>query len=137
MVSDAFNEAPPIILAVEDDVMIRELIRSALEEQGFQVETAITGDDAIAKLERNDPAFRALITDIDLGGKNSGWDVAHRARELHPEIPVIYVTGGGVNEWSAHGVPNSLLVAKPFVPAQIVVAVSQLLNSAAPPLPSA
>jgi hypothetical protein len=38
------------------------------------------------------------------------------------------MTAAGAHEWSAHGVPNSTLVQKPFAPAQIVTAISALLN---------
>jgi hypothetical protein len=44
---------------------------------------------------------------------------------------VVYVTGAAAAEWSSKGVPNSLIIQKPFAPAQVVTAVSQLLN--APP----
>ena len=64
-----------------------------------------------------------------MGSKTNGWAVAHRARELHPDVPVIYMTGGSAADWSANGVPNSILVPKPFAPAQIVTAVAQLLNA--------
>lgn len=71
---------------------------------------------------------RGLITDVDLGGGPSGWDVARHAREILPDIPVIYITGGSADEWSAQGVPGSILVAKPFAPAQIISAIASLLN---------
>jgi DNA-binding NtrC family response regulator len=78
-------------------------------------------------LDAEDAAFSALVTDINLTGKLLGWEVAKRARELHPEIPVVYMTGAG-HDWAVNGVPNSVLVSKPFAAAQIVTAVSQLLN---------
>jgi hypothetical protein len=43
-------------------------------------------------------------------------------------MPVVYMTGAGGREWAAHGVPNSTLVHKPFAPAQIITAISALLN---------
>jgi two-component system, cell cycle response regulator CpdR len=49
-------------------------------------------------------------------------------------MPVIYMTGTHVDEWASKGVPNSVLLSKPFAPAQIVTAISQLLN-ASPPAP--
>lgn len=49
---------------------------------------------------------------------------------------IIYMTGTHGEEWASKGVPNSLLLAKPFAPAQIVTAISQLLN-ATPPIPPA
>jgi len=60
----------------------------------------------------------------------TGWDVAKRARELNGMLPVIYMTGAAAGDWPSNGVPNSVLVAKPFAPAQIVTAVTHLLNSA-------
>jgi len=73
-----------------------------------------------------------LITDINLPGKLSGWEAAKRARELNPDIPVIYMTGAAADDWASRGVPNSLLLQKPFAPAQIVTAVAQMLNATPP-----
>jgi len=44
-------------------------------------------------------------------------------------------TGAAGSEWASQGVPNSILLTKPFAPAQLITAVSQLLNAAAPPAP--
>ena len=68
--------------------------------------------------------------DIRLGAGPDGWAVARRARELVPTMPVVYMSGDSSPEWSSKGVPNSLMVAKPFAPAQIITAVSTLLNAA-------
>ena len=76
------------------------------------------------------------MTDINLLGKLDGWEVGRAAREIDPTMPIIYMTGTHVEEWASKGVPNSLLLAKPFAPAQIVTAISQLLN-ATPPVPPA
>jgi hypothetical protein len=43
------------------------------------------------------------------------------------------MTGAGSDQWPSHGVPNSILLTKPFAPAQLVTAVSQLLNVGTPP----
>jgi CheY-like chemotaxis protein len=72
------------------------------------------------------------VTDINLQGTMGGWEVAKRAREIEPEFPIVYMTGASTDEYASHGVPNSILLTKPFAPAQLVTAVSQLLNSAAP-----
>jgi DNA-binding response OmpR family regulator len=123
-----------IILVVEDEVLIVNLLTEALHEGGFETEVTASGEDAIELLDASEPKYRALITDINLGrGKLMGWEVARHARELDPEIPVIYMTGDSAADWSSKGVPNSILITKPFAPAQILTAVSQLLN-ASPPL---
>jgi DNA-binding response OmpR family regulator len=54
------------------------------------------------------------------------------AREINATFPIVYMTGAAADEWASKGVPNSVLLSKPFAPAQLVTAVSQLLNAAAP-----
>jgi DNA-binding NtrC family response regulator len=116
------------LLVVEDEAILQVMLEDALKEGGFDITVTSKGHEAILILERPNAAYRALITDVTLADKTSGWEVAKRARELHPDFPVVYTSGGGVSEWSANGVPNSVLVAKPFAVAQVVTAVSQLLN---------
>ena len=73
------------------------------------------------------------MTDINLGGdKLSGWEVARHAREINPDFPVIYMSGDSAEEWASQGVPRSIMLAKPFAPAQLVTAVAQLLNAGTP-----
>lgn len=122
-----------LILVVEDDQLIQGMIEEALIEGGFELTIAPTGEEAITLLQHDRDRYRALVTDINLGGELTGWEVATRARELNPDIPVIYMTGAAGEEWSAHGVPNSILLNKPFAPAQLVTAVSHLLNQTPPP----
>ena len=86
----------------------------------------------MAMLEADGAEFRALVSDINLGRGPTGWDVARRARELNEHLPVVYMTGGNGHEWASQGVPNSILIGKPFAPAQVVTAVSQLLNTIDP-----
>jgi DNA-binding response OmpR family regulator len=78
-------------------------------------------------------SYKALVTDVGLKGRLSGWEVAAKIRETDPGFPVIYMSGAHADEWASRGVPNSIMLAKPFAPAQIVTAVAQLLNSAPPP----
>ena len=56
-----------------------------------------------------------------------------KARDAMPSkegaFPVVYLTDDSADAWGSQGVPNSLLLRKLFVPAQLVTAVSQLLNT--------
>jgi CheY-like chemotaxis protein len=126
--------APLVVLVVEDEQLLRELVEPALADAGYSVLLAHNGSEALKYLEERESEeapLRALVTDVQLGPGPSGWEIAKRARELHPEIPVVYVTGAAAAEWPSKGVPNSLIIQTPFAPAQVVTAVSQLLN--APP----
>jgi DNA-binding response OmpR family regulator len=117
------------LLYVEDEIIIQELVESSLREAGFEILIASDGTEALDLLGTSNGALRGLITDINLGDGPDGWQVACRARELTSGLAVVYVSGASEGEWTSRGVPNSLMIAKPFAPAQIVVAISSLLVS--------
>ena len=122
--------ATTALFLVEDDPLIRDLLEASLTDAGFEVVEVSCGTKALAEFDAGAARFRAVITDIRLGAGPDGWAVARRARELVPNMPVVYMSGDSSHEWSSKGVPNSLMVAKPFAPAQIITAVSTLLNAA-------
>lgn len=119
-----------VVLVVEDEALIRDLIETALEDGGYSVHLTSGGAEAISVLDTDNEPPRALVTDVNLGKPPTGWDVARRAREVSPTMPVVYMTGDSGHEWASQGVPNSLVLIKPFAPAQLVTAVSSLLNEA-------
>jgi CheY-like chemotaxis protein len=117
-----------LVLIVEDDPLIQLELEQSLQDGGYATIAETSGEAAIAKLEKNGDV-RALVTDINLSSPTSGWDVARRARELFPGMPVVYVTSAAADEWASQGVPKSVLIQKPFAPAQILTAVSNLLTA--------
>jgi CheY-like chemotaxis protein len=121
-----------VVLVVEDDAPVQIIVEDALTDGGFEPAIAASGEEAVTLLKGIKGKYRALVTDIQLRGAMDGWEVAKRAREIDPEFPIVYVTGGNAAEWPSHGVPNSILLTKPFAPAQLVTAVSQLLNAGTP-----
>ncbi|WP_439611761.1 response regulator [Reyranella sp.] len=127
-----------LVLVAEDEAEIRNLLQDTFEDGGFDVYLVSTGEEAIAALDEQGDNLRAVVSDINLGGKATGWDVARHARRLKADMPVVYMTGTEGSDWAALGVPNSILITKPFAPTQVLTAVSQLLNAAntaAPPAP--
>jgi DNA-binding response OmpR family regulator len=123
----------PVILVIEDDHGIQSLVDDALTEAGFEAAIAASGEEAVTLLQGRKGKYRALVTDINLIGKMDGWEVAKQAREIDPAFPVIYMTGAAAEQWASQGVPNSVLSTKPFAPAQLVTAISQLLNTGMTP----
>ena len=124
---DSSVERPRVLLA-DDEVLVRDLVQESLEEAGYDVIAAGSGAEAIGALEA-ETEFVAIVTDVNFGGPPVGWEVAVRARELRPNMAVVYMTGDSAHEWSAHGVPQSTIITKPFAPSQIAVAVASLLNT--------
>jgi DNA-binding response OmpR family regulator len=123
------DTAGPRLLYVEDEPLILDLGVAAFEEAGFRVTAVATAKEALAQLIESGDEIRALITDIDLGGRIDGWQVAMQARERFPQMPVVYVSGGSSNDWPAHGVPGSAMLVKPYASAQLVVAVSTVMQT--------
>jgi len=123
----------PTILVIEDDPDIQIVLEDALTEGGFEPAIAASGEEAVTLLRSRLIKYRALVTDVMLKGSMDGWEVARQAREVDPSFPIVYITGAAAGRWPSRGVPNSILLEKPFAPAQLVTAVSQLLNAGTPP----
>jgi len=122
----------PAILVTEDEDGIQAIIEEALSDAGFDPAIAPSGEEAVTLLRADKDQYQALVTDINLRGRMDGWEVARHAREINPDLPVIYISGASGADWPSKGVPGSILVQKPFAPAQLVTAVSQLMNTGTP-----
>ena len=118
-----------MVLLVEDEPLIVALVEDALREGGFGVTVAVDGPEAQAVL-MSGSEFQGMVVDINLPGPMSGWDLARIARTEFPKIAVVYATGHGELEWAVEGVPGSVLISKPYAPAQAIMALSQQLNIA-------
>ena len=115
------------ILVVEDEDLIRTILAEVLDDEGFHVVEAATGDEAAGLIDGPD-GFQAVVTDIHMPGGRDGIAVGRHARSRHPLIPVIYCTGrpDAMNDAGPLG-PRDVLVRKPYVPSQIVVVLRRLL----------
>jgi Response regulators consisting of a CheY-like receiver domain and a winged-helix DNA-binding domain len=123
----------PVVLIIEDDQSIQSIVEDALSEGGFESAVAASGEEAVTLLKGQKSKYRALVTDINLQGRMDGWEVARHAREIDPQFPIVYMSGASANDWPVRGVPNSIMLTKPFAPAQLVTALSNLLNTGAAP----
>lgn len=83
-------ETAPQILVVDDEAIVVSLIRDTLEGEGYRVRTAPDGPSALQMIQQH--VFDLIISDIRMPGMN-GIDLARVARELQPDIGVIFVTG--------------------------------------------
>jgi len=114
------------ILVVDDEKVVLQLLQRMLERQEQEVTLAASGAEAIALLERQD--YDLLITDLGMPDI-TGAEVARRARELHPDLPIVMATGWGdtispeqLAEMGAAG-----LLTKPFSYEQLGNLLSTLL----------
>jgi CheY-like chemotaxis protein len=80
-----------VILVIEDEVVIQVMVEDALTEGGFATDIVASGEEALKLFGQKE--HKALITDISIKGGMTGWDVAAKARETNPALPVIYMSG--------------------------------------------
>jgi CheY-like chemotaxis protein len=110
----------PTILYVDDCEDVLDIAKLALNDAGFDVMTAVSGDVALVLLEQRVP-FRLLITDVVMPGFLDGFALARKAREFLPDIRLIYTTGyreiAGVR---SRGAPFGGVLAKPWSSTQLV-----------------
>ena len=126
------DQTVPIVLVIEDDDSIQTVVEDALSDAGFEPAIAPSGEEAVTLLKGMKNTYRALVTDITLRGKIDGWEVAQQARQIDPEFPIVYISGKSAAEWPSKGAPNSVMLPKPFAPAQLVTAIANLLNRTTP-----
>lgn len=126
-------QKPILILLAEDEDLIAFSLQQELIEAGFAVQHVSTGEQAMEELDQRGAELSGVITDIRLGPGVDGWAVARHARELIPNVPIVYMSGDSAHEHTVYGVPESVMLQKPFASAQLITAISTLLNAMPPP----
>ncbi len=126
------------ILVVEDEEVVRDLARLALEESGYRVIEAVDGAEAIRAFQENADAIDLVLSDVILP-VGSGGEVAEFARRLQPGIRIIYMSGYTANSILNQGVvdPNVIFLPKPITPLALLRKVRGLLDAPAAPDPDA
>ena len=120
------------VLLVEDEVMISNLVADCLSESGFRVHEVTTADEAL-RFIKSDASVDVLFTDINLPGGMNGAELAEWARELRPEMPIVYVSGRYKISEISPLVPRSLFVAKPYDPNDICALLTRLTGGRGAP----
>jgi signal transduction histidine kinase/ActR/RegA family two-component response regulator len=107
------------ILIVDDEENVRELLRDILESEGYQVELAVGGREALELLGAG--RFDAIFTDLGMQGM-SGWELARAVRESNETIPLAVITGWGeaVGSGERSAAQVDWVIPKPFDSAQIL-----------------
>ncbi len=119
------------ILLVEDEEVVRSLVRTTLEMQGYRIIEAANGEEALAAWRRQGPEVQLLLTDMVMPGGMSGRDLALRLLQERPELPVIYMSGYSPNQTEA-GFPlqeGVNFMSKPFELARFVQTVRSRLDA--------
>ncbi len=101
-----------VVLVVEDEPLVRAMVVDALEDEGFGVVEAPTGDHALKVLKARDD-IDVVLTDVDMPGSVDGFQLARICRTMFPQIVVIIVSGG-VRSGFTGLAPDARFVPKPY-----------------------
>ena len=117
------------ILLVEDEEDLRVLAQWMLVQMGHETTMVANAEQALAFLE-SDEKFDLLFTDIELKANlQAGIELATKARERHPTLPVLYTTGQGVTAGMlAMFVDGFHFVPKPYTVKGLTIAVEKALR---------
>ena len=115
----------PVVLLVEDEALISNLIADVLNNSGFAVHELASGDAALAYLHAGGEVD-VLFTDINLPGAIDGVELARQARQLRPELPIIYTSGRCAYSDLGTVVPRSVFVAKPYSPPDVCTLIGRM-----------
>ena len=107
----------PIALVVEDDVLQRELVRVLLEESKMEVIRCESAEGALCELEKMGERVSMMFTDVNLGGRIDGVELAHFTVWCYPNIHVIVTSGNALTKSLPDGVT---FLPKPWLPLDIL-----------------
>lgn len=117
------------ILVVDDDKAVCDLTASMLEMKGYRVFRAANGEDAIRLFQYHASSIELLVTDIVMSNM-SGPQLALQLRTLHPNLPVLFMSGL-VSHSNFQGVMGGWFLRKPYTPKMLAEKIQQVMAAAA------
>jgi two-component system cell cycle sensor histidine kinase/response regulator CckA len=117
------------ILLVEDQDAVRSYAKEALEQYGYHIIEASSGDLAIGAASSHIGEIHLLLTDVVMVGMN-GHELSERLQEFRPSLKALFVSGYGADVIARHGVLDGVaFLQKPFSPDEIAAKVRQVLDA--------
>lgn len=118
------------ILLVEDDVMVRELVTTILEDKGYKILVASNGKNALSICEQHDEPIHLLLTDVIMPEMN-GRKLAKELSKLRPKMKVIYMSGYTDNVVLLQKIlaEETNFIQKPFAPKLFARKVRDVLDA--------
>jgi CheY-like chemotaxis protein len=117
------------ILVVEDDATVRDSIITMLEEFGYKVIEAVSGEDAVAKFTMNRGSIKLLILDVIMPGMN-GRETYERIKRINPAVKAIFTSGYTI-EFLKHKKifeDDFMILTKPIIPDLFLSKIRNMLD---------
>jgi two-component system, cell cycle sensor histidine kinase and response regulator CckA len=124
------SPAGETILLLEDEAIVRDLVRQVLQATGYAVLEAANGEQALQLSHAHRGPIHLLLADIVLPGL-SGPEVAEVLASARPEIQVIYMSGYAQDTIKRYGIPErqGVFLQKPFTPTTLLTSVRLALDA--------
>jgi DNA-binding NtrC family response regulator len=122
---------PPVVLLVEDELLVRMTAADELEEAGFQVLEAANADVAMAVLEARSDEVQVLFTDVDMPGSMDGLALAEQVHSRWPHVLLLISSGCArphLDEIPDHG----QFMPKPYGTATLVRHIHEMMQMLQP-----
>jgi len=116
------------VLLVDDEEFLRRLLSRILTEAGFGVVEAENGSVALETARRIDGGVHLVVTDIHMPVMD-GMEFARQFQPLHPEVPILFITGRDLPVGPDVPVPAKGVLRKPFRSEAFLAVVSQLVGN--------
>ncbi len=115
------------VLIVDDEKNIRLTLSQTLDSLELETDTAVNGEEALAKLKEKE--FDLILLDLKMPGID-GMDVLRQVCEIRPDIRVIIITAHGTIESAVEAMKHGAVdfIQKPFAPKEIRELVSQVID---------
>jgi PAS domain S-box-containing protein len=122
-------ETGETVLVIDDEPTIRMLVTEVLTDLGYTAIEAADGPAGV-KVLASDARIDLLVTDVGLPGGMNGRQVADAARELRPELKVLFITGYAENAVLSHGhlAPGMHVLIKPFTMDDLATRIRDLIE---------
>jgi CheY-like chemotaxis protein len=117
------DAAPPVVLVVEDEAMLRLAAADMLEEKGYSVIEAASAVDALKVLETR-ADVGVVFTDNEMPGKLKGMDLARLVHDHWPNVLLVITSGGPKPD----GPDDGHFIPKPYTPDQVTAEIADLLH---------
>jgi CheY-like chemotaxis protein len=123
------------ILLVEDEPPLRNIMRTFLQDLGYQVIEAASGRSALTIWREQSANIQLLLTDMVMPGRLNGRELAERVHHDRPDLPVLYITGYSPETASgAISLKEGVnYIPKPFTPRRLGMAVRAVLDARSHP----
>ncbi len=119
------------VLLIDDDALVRQTLADTLAAEGIEVDGLACAEDALVLLGAGQVPD-VLVADIDLGAGLSGLDLADIARERHPAVEMVLISGTAPDPGQQHALGRrEPFVRKPFPPASLAEAIRGAASAAA------